>query len=67
MRPLLDVHMNSEQAYIKIMAHVKRLKMVYASVVKFNVSKSVIKLCNTNKHAYRISDSICYVNIKEFK
>ena len=42
------LEIRSEQAYVKILAYVKLLKMVYASVVKFNVSKYVIQLWSTN-------------------
>ena len=38
MTVLVDVHISSEHTYIKILAYLKRLKMVYTSVLEFDVS-----------------------------
>ena len=48
MRPLLDVHISSEQAYVKIVTYSKLTKMVHASVLEFDVSKYVIKFWSMN-------------------
>ena len=37
MGPLLDVHISLEQAYIKILAYLKLLKMMYAILLEFDV------------------------------
>ena len=44
MKPVLDVHIFSEQAYVKI------LKVVHTSVLEFDVSKYMIKFWSMNMH-----------------
>lgn len=55
MRPLIDVQISLEQAYVKILADLKLLKMVYANVFEFDVAKYVMKFRSTNVHVYAIS------------
>ena len=48
MKPVLDVHIFSEQAYVKILAYLKLLKMVHTSVLEFDVSKYMMKFWSMN-------------------
>ena len=47
MRPLLEVHISSEQVHDKVLMYLKLLKMVYVSILEFNISKHVIKFWST--------------------
>ena len=44
MRPLLQVHISSGQVHGKVLMYLKLLKMVYVSILEFNISKCFIKL-----------------------
>ena len=48
MKPVLDEHIFSEQAYVKILAYLKLLKMVHTSVLEFDVSKYMMKFWSMN-------------------
>ena len=48
MKPVLDVHIFLEQAYVKILAYLKLLKMVHTSVLEFDVSKYMMKFWSMN-------------------
>lgn len=50
MKPVLDVHIFSEQAYVKILAYLKLIKVVHTSVLEFDVSKYMIKFWSMNMH-----------------
>ena len=43
MRPLLEVHISSKQVHDKVLMYLKLLKIVYVSILEFNISKRVIK------------------------
>ena len=47
MRPLLVVHISSEHVHDKVLMYLKLLKMVYVSILEFNISKCVIKFWST--------------------
>ena len=49
MRPLLDISISSKQLYVRVLAYLKLLKLVYPSVLEFDVlSKYVIKFWSRN-------------------
>lgn len=64
MRPLLDINTFSKQVYVRVLAYLKQLKLVYVSVLEFDVLfKYVIKFWSRNLWAYTMSDSqinICF-------
>ena len=47
MRTLLEVHISSGQVHGKVLMYLKLLKMVYVSILEFNISKCVIKFWST--------------------
>ena len=53
-----DVHISSEQVYVRIMAYLNLLQMMYASVLRFDESECVIKFWNTDVRVYAISDGL---------
>ena len=53
-----DVHISSEQAYVRILAYLKLLQMMYASVLRLDESEYVIKFCKTDVPVYAIFDGL---------
>ena len=64
MRPLLDIRISSKQAYVRVLAYLKLLKLVYASVLEFDVLfKFMIKFWNRDVRMNTNFDSqmnICF-------
>ena len=61
MRPLLDIHISSEQVFAKFLAYLNLLEIVYVSILEFDISKHMIKFWSMNISVYAISDSlVCF-------